>query len=122
LKALQLLDIEGMHYLATTIVGFKGHRVIAQSIIPGILNNSDLASLNEYGTVDEQKTIKSNPEFHEMMKKVCDKLNISVNTLIDEAGEKAEIAGCVEIKGIRGTDSRCYFVDLQGMTPRDSNY
>lgn len=33
-----------------------------------------------------------------------------------------EIAGCVEIKGIRGTDKRCYLVDMQGMTPRDTNY
>jgi hypothetical protein len=33
-----------------------------------------------------------------------------------------EIAGCVEIKGIKGTDKRCYIVDLQGMTPRDVNY
>jgi hypothetical protein len=43
--------------LATAIVHYKGQRVIAQSIIPGILNNSDLNSLAEYGTVDEQKTI-----------------------------------------------------------------
>jgi len=35
---------------------------------------------------------------------------------------EVEIAGCVEIKGIRGTDKRCYIVDLQGMTPRDANY
>ena len=28
----------------------------------------------------------------------------------------------MEIKGIRGTDKRCYIVDLQGMTPRDANY
>mgnify|MGYP005727919047 CR=1 FL=1 len=28
----------------------------------------------------------------------------------------------MEIKGIRGTDKRCYVVDLQGMTPRDANY
>jgi hypothetical protein len=26
------------------------------------------------------------------------------------------------MKGIRGTDKRCYIVDLQGMTPRDANY
>ena len=78
--------------------------------------------MNEYGTVDEQKTIKSSPEFHELMKKVCEKMNISLNTLVDQEGNKAEIAGCVEIKGIKGTDNRCYFVDLQGMTPRDANY
>ena len=53
LRALQILDIEGLHILATCLVQYKGHRVIAQSIIPGILNNNDLTSLAEYGSVDE---------------------------------------------------------------------
>ena len=61
LKSLQILEVEGLNYLATTVVNYRGYRIIAQSIIPGILNNSELASLAEYGTVDEQKTIQSNP-------------------------------------------------------------
>lgn len=83
LRSLQFLEIEGLHYLATTIVNYRGHRIIAQSIIPGILNNSELASLAEYGTVDEQQTIQSNEQFHEMMLQVCQKMNIQVNKLID---------------------------------------
>lgn len=122
LRSLQFLEIDKLYYLATTVVNYRGHRIIAQSIIPGILNNSELSSLAEYGTVDEQKTIQSNPEFHEMMKNVCSKLNIQVNKLIDGNGEEVELAGCVEVKGIRGTDKRCYVVDLQGMTPRDANF
>lgn len=42
--------------------------------------------------------------------------------MIDGAGKQVEIAGSVEVKGIRGTDKRCYLVDLQGLTPRDLNY
>ena len=42
--------------------------------------------------------------------------------MIDGAGKEVEIAGSVEVKGIRGTDKRCYLVDLQGLTPRDMNY
>lgn len=122
LRAIQFLEIDGLHSLATTIINYRGHRIIAQSIIPGILNNSDLASLAEYGTVDDQKTIQSNEVFHEMMKIVCEKMNIHVNKLLDKSGNEVEIAGCVEIKGIKGTDKRCYVVDLQGMTPRDANY
>ena len=86
------------------------------------MNNSDLTSLAEYGTVDEQKTIRSAEEFHDKMKQACDKLNIQVNKLVDGDGKEIEIAGCVEVKGIRGTDKRCYVVDLQGMTPRDANF
>ena len=33
-----------------------------------------------------------------------------------------EIAGSIEVKGIRGSDRRNYIVDLQGLVPRDANY
>jgi hypothetical protein len=56
------------------------------------------------------------------MKKVCEHLNIKVNKVIDGAEKEVEIAGSVEVKGIKGTDKRSYLVDLQGLTPRDANY
>lgn len=49
-------------------------------------------------------------------------MNIQVNKVIDSENNEVEIAGCVEIKGIHGTDKRCYFVDLQGLFPRDANF
>ena len=122
LRALQILDCEGLHVLATTVVNYRGHRVIAQSIIPGILNNNDLASLAEYGSVDEHKTIFATEAFHELMKRVCGELGLRTCSVIAGAGKQVEIAGSVEVKGIRGTDKRCYLVDLQGLTPRDMNY
>jgi len=57
LQMLQGIDVPELHHLATCLVDFKGSRMICQSIIPGILNNSDLSSLAEYGTVDDKKTI-----------------------------------------------------------------
>ena len=112
LRALQNLEIDGLCYLATTVVNYRGHRIICQSIIPGILNNTDLSNLAEYGTVDERRTIHATEEFHSLMKQVCEKMNIQVNKVIDSEDNEVELAGCVEIKGIRGTDKRCYFVDL----------
>ena len=112
-----------MHILATAQINYKGHRIIAQSIIPGILNNSDLSTLAEYGSVDEGKTVTSKPEFHELMKKVCSHLNIETCKVKDPSGSQpVEIAGSSEIKGIRGTDRRRYLVDLHRLTPRDFNY
>ena len=87
--------------------------MICQSIIPGILNNSDLGSLAEYGTVDEKKNIVSSEEFHAKMLKVADALNIQVNKVVDQSdGKSVEIAGSAEVKGIKGTDKRSYVVDL----------
>lgn len=76
----------------------------------------------EYGSVDENKTIYASEHFHGLMKKVCEHLSIKVNKVIDGSGKEVEIAGSVEVKGIKGTDKRNYIVDLQGLTPRDANY
>lgn len=46
------------------------------------------------------------------MKKVCEELNIKVNKVVDGSGNEVEIAGSVEVKGIKGTDKRNYLVDL----------
>jgi hypothetical protein len=82
-----------------------------------------LASLAEYGSVDEHKTIYAGEEFHALMKKVCgEQLSLKTSKVVDGSGKEVEIAGSVEVKGIRGTDKRCYLVDLQGLTPRDMNY
>ena len=92
---------------------YKGHRIICQSIIPGILNNADLSSLAEYGTVDDKKNIVASEHFHELMLKVVEALSISVNKVIDPSnGKSIEIAGSVEVKGIKGSDKRNYLVDL----------
>jgi len=72
LHLLQTIDDVDLHHLATCLVNFKGTRMICQSIIPGILNNSDLASLAEYGTVDENKKLVATEQFHELMLKVAD--------------------------------------------------
>jgi hypothetical protein len=74
--------------------------------------------------VDEHKTIFATELFHELMKRVCSEQNLGLKTcrVIDGTNKEVEIAGSVEVKGIRGTDKRCYLVDLQGLTPRDMNY
>jgi protein TIF31 len=48
LKGVQMLnqlDVPGLHTLATVIVDFLGHRIVAQSIVPGILQGEQASSL-----------------------------------------------------------------------------
>ena len=122
LKTLHAIDIDGMHIIATCHVNYKGHRVIAQSIIPGILTNTDQSSLTEFGSVDDGKTINSNPEFCEIMKKLSEHLAIKDSKILDEENKIHEIPGSVDVKGIRGTDKRKYLLDLVRLTPRDLNF
>jgi len=123
LRLLCGLDITGLHNLATCVVNYKGHRVLCQSIIPGILNNQELSSMAEYGMVDDKKAVVANPDFHTQILQVAQALSIKINKVIDPStGNEVEIAGSVEVKGIKGSDKRHYIVDMQGMTPRDANY
>ena len=68
----------------TCLIDYSGHRVIAQAIIPGIISNLDQASLTEYGSVDEGKTIFKTEEFHELMTKVAEQLAIKSSEVKDE--------------------------------------
>ena len=122
LRTLQVIDIDGLHIIATCHVNYKGSRVIAQSIIPGILTNTDQTSLTEYGSVDNGSTIHNNEEFNDLMKKLCQHLSIKECSVVDKDGNVHQIAGSIDIKGIRGTDKRKYLLDLVRLTPRDSNY
>lgn len=56
LRILHRLDIPDLHLLNAALIDYKGRRVIAQSIIPGILN-SDHSNCTQYGSIDEGKTI-----------------------------------------------------------------
>lgn len=82
----------------------------------------DQASLTEYGSVDEGKTIFKTEEFHELMLKLAEQLAIKTSKIKDEKDQEFELAGSIDCKGIRGTDRRKYLLDLIRLTPRDANY
>ena len=72
-RALNEIDIPGLHTLATVIVDYLGHRVVCQSIIPGILQGEHNSRL-VYGTMDNGKTLTSDPAMHEKMRQAAQKL------------------------------------------------
>ena len=75
-RALQAADIEGLHTLATAVVSYAGHRLVAQSIIPGILQ-ADTASHLVYGSSDNGASIASEPRMHALMQRAAAKLRIA---------------------------------------------
>ncbi|KAF4324560.1 hypothetical protein BBO99_00001768 [Phytophthora kernoviae] len=143
-KAFNDADIHGLHTLATTVVDYLGVRVIAQSVIPGILQG-DAASKLVYGSVDGGKTIAANSGMHALMLEAGAKLHIAERNIKplgkteeDLAAEKEQealgatpvssgeagtsvvkISGPVEAKGIQGSDGRLYVLDLVRITPKD---
>ncbi|XP_031494189.1 clustered mitochondria protein isoform X2 [Nymphaea colorata] len=120
-KAYQEADISGLHNLAMAIIDYRGHRVVAQSIIPGILQGDKSDSLL-YGSVDNGKKICWNEMFHAKVLEAAKVLHIKEHSVLDGFGNPIKLAAPVECKGIIGSDDRHYLLDLMRVTPRDANY
>lgn len=57
------------------IVDYKGYRVTAQSIIPGILEKDQEQSV-VYGSIDFGKTVVGSESYEELLKKPAEQLRI----------------------------------------------
>lgn len=62
LQRVLTLNIPELHVLHMVLVEYRGYRVIAQCIIPGILSAEQL-QCSQYGSIDDGKTIQNNKEF-----------------------------------------------------------
>ncbi|XP_078166356.1 tetratricopeptide repeat (TPR)-containing protein isoform X2 [Carex rostrata] len=120
-KAYQEADVPGLYNLAMAIIDYRGFRVVAQSIIPGILQGDKSESLL-YGSVDNGKKICWNESFHAKVVEAAKRLHLKEHEVLDGSGNQIKLAAPVECKGIVGSDDRHYLLDLMRVTPRDSNY
>lgn len=122
IRSFNRVDVKGLYTLATAIVDFRGHRLCAQSIIPGILQREQTSTV-VYGSIDNGKKISSDPQFHELLCQVGKQLHMKEHTVVSETdNQPVKLCAPVEAKGIIGTDGRKYILDLIRVTPRDSNY
>jgi len=120
-RAYTELDMDELHTLATVLVDYRGHRVIAQSIIPGIFHG-DRASKHVYGCMTPGSAIECQPAFHALMSKAAERLHNKLHTVKGPDEKEVELASCLETKGIIGSDGRNYVLDLLRVTPRDANF
>lgn len=121
IRSFNRADVRGLHTLATAIIDYRGQRLCAQSIIPGILHREQTSTV-VYGSIDNGKVICGDPKFHELLCNVGKELGIREHTVIDSEGKEVKLATPVESKGIVGTDGRYYILDLIRATPRDTNF
>ena len=117
---LNALDIPELHTIPTVVVDYRGYRVLCQAIFPGILNQAPEISAR-YGSLDDGKTIKTDPEFHSLITNMAEKLHLSPSELTDKDGQTHLIAGGYDLKGMLGSDKRKYILENARITPRDAN-
>ncbi|KAM7266178.1 hypothetical protein ACFE04_004075 [Oxalis oulophora] len=118
--AYQEADVPGLYNLSMAIIDYRGHRVIAQSVLPGILQGDKSDSLL-YGSVDNAKKIRWNEDFHSKMVEAAKRLHLKEHLVLDGSGNEFRLAAPVECKGIYGSDNRLYVLDMMRVTPRDAN-
>ena len=138
-KVYNAVDLEGLYTLGTVVVDYRGYRVTAQSIIPGILEREQEQSV-VYGSIDFGKTVVSHPKYIDLLQKAGSQLKILPHTVVNDKGEEVSrvirlnkttllqhsfqilLCSSVECKGIIGNDGRHYILDLLRTFPPDVNF
>ena len=121
-NAFNKVEKDSLKTLMTAVVDYMGQRIIAQSIIPGILHSDHHKSV-VHGSVDYGETIVSKPEVESLWEKAMAPWFVSKSEVRPRnAEEYVEIVGPVESKAINGSDGRVYALDLLRFTPFDLNY
>ncbi|XP_056414428.1 clustered mitochondria protein homolog isoform X2 [Hyla sarda] len=115
------VDVEGLYTLGTVVVDYRGYRVTAQSIIPGILEREQEQSVI-YGSIDFGKTVVSHLKYLELLEKTSRPLKILKHKVLNDKEEEVELCSSVECKGIIGNDGRHYILDLLRTFPPDLNF
>ncbi|CAH2295223.1 clustered mitochondria homolog [Pelobates cultripes] len=115
------LDIEELYVLGTVVLDYRGYRVTAQSIIPGILDRKEDQSV-VYGSIDFGKTVSTSLKYLTLLQKSSKPLKIMRHMVLDEKDEEVMLCSSVECKGIVGNDGRHYILDLLRTFPPDVNF
>lgn len=103
------VDQEGLYTLGTAVVDYRGYRVTAQSIIPGILEREEEQSV-VYGSFDFRKTVVSHEKYLELLRSAGQTLKVLPHSVLDEKGQAIELCASVECKGIVSNDGGTTFV------------
>ncbi|RCI02054.1 Intracellular distribution of mitochondria, partial [Rhizopus stolonifer] len=121
-KILNSIDSDGLYTLASAIVDYKGARIVAQSIVPGIFRRQDENTII-YGSVDNGVKISADEKFHESIgKDVAKSLHLAEHAVIDQENTEFKLFASQETKGLLGADGRRYMLDLYRLNPVDIEF
>jgi protein TIF31 len=119
---LNLKKVEGIHTVETAVIDIKGNRVVAQAVVPGLLQ-SDPESFIVYGSMDcNNSCFRMDEHFTEVLRKSAEALHIREHRVLGPEGEVLVLPSSVEFKGMKGTDGRYYVMDLYKLFPEDANF
>ncbi|XP_026875071.2 clustered mitochondria protein homolog isoform X2 [Electrophorus electricus] len=120
-RAYSTVDADGLYVLGTVVVDYRGYRVTAQSIVPGILECGQEQAMT-YGSTDFGKTVISDETYLKLLEKPSKHLRVQRHHVLNEDNMAVELCSSVQCKGIVGNDGRHYILDLLFTFPPDLNF
>ncbi|KAF9934355.1 Intracellular distribution of mitochondria [Modicella reniformis] len=120
-RTLNNVDIEGLNTLGTVVVDYKGVRIVAQSIVPGIFRQQEESSI-VYGSVDNGPLAKSDEKFHEILGQAAKALHLAEHAVDNGEGKSVNLWTSFDTKGLMGADGRRYLLDLYRLNPVDIEF
>lgn len=122
-KAVNQLDIKDLFSPGTCIIDFRGRRLVAQSIVPGIFKPREPDDNQvDYGAMDGKELIADNEAFVPAFAQVSQAFRVKKHPVWDKDGKKHVLESSVDTKGLLGTDARKYMLDLYRLTPPDISW
>uniref|UniRef100_A0A6T7ST89 Clu domain-containing protein n=1 Tax=Hanusia phi TaxID=3032 RepID=A0A6T7ST89_9CRYP len=114
------LETEGLFTLATALIDYRGSRVVAQVIVPGILQGDQINSVL-HGYVENGKKFIWTEESHQSLMQIARKMHMKESKIVDVTGTEYKVCFPAECKMISGADGRKYLLDLFRTMPSDLN-
>ncbi|CAB4399183.1 unnamed protein product [Rhizophagus irregularis] len=124
IRTVNAIDVEGLYTLGCVVVDYKGIRIVAQTIVPGIFRRQDDSSI-VYGYFDngrDEPRLCSDPEFHEIVGKAAKPLHLAEHSVSDSKENTVKLYTSLETKGLMGDDGRRYLFDLYRLNPIDIEF
>ncbi|XP_039627681.1 clustered mitochondria protein homolog [Polypterus senegalus] len=110
-----------LHALATCIIDYRGYRVVAQALAPGVLERG-VENRILYGCANSGHDAAASRKFIELLGQAAKLLRIQKHGVLLSSGKQISIYSSADCKGIVGNDGRYYILDLYHTYPPDLNF
>ncbi|KAF1389086.1 hypothetical protein PFLUV_G00069810 [Perca fluviatilis] len=129
LKAVQAYsNIGGLHTLPTAVVDYRGVRLSAQGLAPGLEGSEqDQASAPAsrgllYGVNAGPQESPQRRRLLELLAQAAKSLSLQRHVVVAPNGHKVPLFTSVEAQGLLGADGRFYILDVFRTFPADANF
>ncbi|XP_034728618.1 clustered mitochondria protein homolog isoform X2 [Etheostoma cragini] len=129
LKAVQAYsNIEGLHTLPTAVVDYRGVRLSAQGLAPGLEGSEQEQAAAPasrgllYGVNAGPQESPQRRRLLELLAQAAKSLSLQRHVVVAPNGHKVPLFTSVDAQGLLGADGRFYILDVFRTCPADANF